>query len=297
LTQASLTAALIITSYLLSNAGEINSVLASDHKRDSPKSVVNQKFEIENLLQKGRTAEVRNKLRSLGNDPTSLQQKQIWLACCFGVESRYEEAHDGFKRCGDLSGQPAVVLRYAAKSYAEMQDPGEAVRLISIIKPEQRTFADYDLRGDCNGTLGKTDLAAADFRMAAALSPARSGGVLAKSSGFYMRAGKAEQALKVIDDALSRGGSDYIPAIMGRTVCLERLGRFADAAQSATRAIELTKPGATKGDAKNQIIMSAAIAERIKCYDKLGKKDLAAEDRKWQNDLAKTISKDIGFSR
>ena len=288
---------LLLIAGFVSFSGGADGVLAAEPKTATSKSEGRDKFEIqiEKLLDKSRTAAVREKLNHLPTDASSARQRKIWLACCDEVDRRYEEALDGFKQSGDLSRQPAFVLRSAANTNARMQEYKEAIRLFELIKAGERTFADYDMWGDCDGALGKIEQATENYQCAAKLLPARSGGVLTKAASFYLKDGKPQVALKLVEEALARGGADYVPALMGKTMCLERLGRWSEAAQSATRVIELTKPGAAREEGKAQLTLSAGIAERIKCYDKLGKKDLAAADRKWQEELAKKVSKDIGI--
>jgi hypothetical protein len=74
---------------------------------------------------------------------------------------------------------------------------------------------------------------------------------------------------------------------------LEDLGRWPEAAKDCTIAIQVADPSMSGGADAQQAIMSRAYLERAGCYDHMGKKDLAAADRRAHNKMSSELEEDF----
>jgi tetratricopeptide (TPR) repeat protein len=239
--------------------------------------------ELERLLMNHQVFQVRTILSRTSRHAGDDDARQIWLAACYAVEQRFEEAVDGFSKVKNMdSASSSYALYLAAWSYSQMQDFTKAIELATLAIKRGNYYQSYELRGGCYNAEKHYVEAASDYEKAATLMPNRAGGLYSEAANALLRANKPAEALVLANKAPegTKGDGGDVPMRLTRALCYEKLNRWSDAVPQLTKGLAIARLQMSKHQNYSNLSFSRCMEERAKCYEKLGKKAEATADRK-----------------
>jgi tetratricopeptide (TPR) repeat protein len=168
-------------------------------------------------------------------------------------------------------------LYFAAKAFALAQDFKQAVALASIGVRRDNDQKCLEIRAASYSNMNRFDEAIQDFETLARTMPDWAADYLAKEANLLIRTNKYPQALVVAERAQRARPLDCAPPC-NIGLCLEKLGRYREAVQAFTQAIENAK---RQMQAKREatFFLTNSLRERQKCYQALGKLREAEADK------------------
>jgi tetratricopeptide (TPR) repeat protein len=215
-----------------------------------------------------------------------------------------EAAAAEFNQCHDMTAVSDIDLLRIANTYALVSQHAKALKIVSRVfdhaktgsghlKGEWQAFA-YQIRADSSAATGKTSEALADYLKWAELSPKLAAVPLSKAANMMCRQNEYDQAIKLFNRAVAADSQTTDPAIyMYRGVCFEKMGRWTDAVRDFSESIRRGEASAKITEGSHSVSVSSSYLQRSKCYDKLGKKDLAEADRKMNEKMSRGLADDL----
>ncbi len=215
-----------------------------------------------------------------------------------------EAAAGQVDQCHELAGVSDVAHLRRAHTSALGSQHQKALKIVNrVIKdtktstrplPDQWQAFAYQIRADSRDATGNSTEALADYLKWAEVSPKLAAEPLAKAANMMCRQQKHDQAIKLFNRAMGVDGQKTDPAIyLYRGECFEKMGRWSDAVLDFSEAIGRGEAAAKIMEGAYSITISTSYTERAKCYDKLGKKNLAAADRKTNEKLSRGLADDL----
>jgi tetratricopeptide (TPR) repeat protein len=249
---------------------------------------------LEFLLNTGQTAQIRAVLGRTPIHKGDEEVRRLWLAVCLSVERSYEESSAEFSKVKHLDRASGPVLCAAAQSYAQTQDFARAIELSSLAIGRGYVNPGYELRATCYNLEKRYIEAADDYQKAAKFRPRLASDFYCRAANALLSANKPLSALAVCDKAppMARGPGKAA-LLLTKGVCYEKLNRWSDGVTTLTEAIATARAGLSNRENASTLGLINSLVERAKCYDKLGKKAEAAEDRRWQEQLSGGIENDL----
>ncbi len=247
-------------------------------------------------LNRGNYAEARKILAATNVRPDNKVEITMWQAASLAAEKRYEEAVELFDRlpAAVLNAAPVIVRADAAKSYAMANQFDKAIALSSGILAKYQMVEAYKIRAGGYAAQNKLVLAANDFETLSDLE--LHGGVVlySRAASLYLKAGKVDRALAVLDkgDKRKHGVPDNALQMV-RTDCYISQGRWQDAINIYNEMIKRNSSSVAKNEEVANFVISTCYKERAKCYRKLGKNALADADLKTLEKRSETLMDDF----
>ena len=150
-----------------------------------------------------------------------------------------------------------------------------------------------DWRSYCNLYLGKYDECSADCRRLLSLDIDFKKRIYDRVAVLFTREKKYADAIKTYDAIAAKYGFDR-QTKFARGGCLQKMGRYSEAISEYTsilKPMHLSSLGPR--EFTEATFAGGVLAERAKCYDKLGKNDLALADRKQLKYLSHSFSDEL----
>lgn len=245
-----------------------------------------------NLLHSGHVYQARTILARTSRQPGDEDMRQCWLGACFSVEQKYEESVVEFAKVKHMDRAPGCVFHMAARAYAQVQDTARAIEISSLGIERVNDYENYEIRAACYNGEKRYVEAAGDYEKAALSRPRTAGNFHCKAALALLSANRPSQALALIGEVPSAGlEADGVAVLLTKAMCLERLNRWSDAVAVLTTAIALAKT--ILQPERSAFSLNNCLAERAKCYDKMGKKAEAVADRQRQEQLSGGWASDL----
>jgi|GEM_PF-7124751 len=162
--------------------------------------------------------------------------------------------------------------------------------------PENKTLAyGFEIRSACNVNVKNFDDAIVDMRTTARLNPTVRKRCLLTVAEIYVNRNRLDDALKTYNELFEGPNKAlYETEIAGRGMLLKRLGRYDSAARDFSDAI---KHGSANIGSNKAAAYTATLCRlyqaRAECYDKLGKRSLAASDRREESKLSRSVEDEL----
>jgi tetratricopeptide (TPR) repeat protein len=249
---------------------------------------------LENELSHGRTYEVRRRLALMPKSKTSEEDGLLWEGACLCKEGNFETAAAVFSKVKNLSSASAFLLNLAAQSFAQSGDSDRAIVLATSAIEKKDDFRTYLLRAGCYSDKRRYVEAAADFDKAAQKHRSGANDYYCKEANALLAANKPQLALAACLKAppVASGGGRVAP-MMAKGICLARLDKWKEAADCYSSVLALAKCDKSIDSQSANMFSSNCLAERAKCYEKLGQKALARADRQALENLSQEIAHDL----
>jgi tetratricopeptide (TPR) repeat protein len=243
---------------------------------------------------RSRNADIRKILASTPARPGDRVERQMWDAVCLQIEKRYEDANAAFDRIPNLTKAPVIVRAKAANSYAQDNQLDKAAKLCSSILAQYEMADAYKIRAGCYAAQNKLVEAASDFDKLADMEKESSSGLYSRSASLYLKAGKIDQAMAVLEKAdKSPEAPTSSTLLMVRTDCYKFKGQWQNAINCLNKVIKLNASGPVRKREERDFILSTCYKERAKCYRKIGRNDLADADMKTLSVLGESVMDEI----
>jgi tetratricopeptide (TPR) repeat protein len=172
-----------------------------------------------------------------------------------------------------------------AASYSQVDRYDKAIHILDLAIANKPTADLYAMRGEYKCAQGHFTDAIPDYKRAALQDSDRQRAYLCIGGELLRRQGKVKEALSLLDQGLkavdrSNDGKYYLC----RAACYGQLNDWRAAEQNCTAGLKIADSAVTRAARANhgsveEIAKAQLLLERAKCYDHLGKKDLAARDR------------------
>jgi len=244
------------------------------------------------LLEQKQVKEMRALLANCPPLSGDTEEREMWLASCFAVEERYEQAIKLFDKISAWETIPPLVAVKAAKSYLEEQQNEKAIKIASGVICKWPVSEAYQVRVACYVLRGQNNLAIADFVTLAGLNKIYERGYLVKAANILIRTGQNEQALALLERATrAKGGANASAIWLARADCYKAKKQWQSAVDSYSKAITLALPKPDSRD--NQNVLPVSYRDRAVCYEKLGMTRQAKSDRESLSELGRSLESDL----
>lgn len=208
---------------------------------------------------------------------------------------RDEAAAAQFKLLPPPRRLSSFALDEIAQTYVRvdmMQDAAAAVE--ELFRRKAQTWRTYRVRAQINSARGANDLAGQDYERAADLTD--DGTDAAAAAEVYRRLGKYNEAINVLSKTIIRTKSHpdmLLYAIRGR--CFRDQKEWSKAVEDFSTVIDFYQRNRAEYARSRgaPMIQANVYLDRAKCFDAMGKHDLADRDRSVHNRLSKEIEQDI----
>ncbi|HEY9755293.1 MAG TPA: tetratricopeptide repeat protein [Oculatellaceae cyanobacterium] len=242
------------------------------------------------------------------DDPTSLDAVEFMHARR-GLELADRQDPDRaareFRYCKDYEKFTDAFLLQMAWSYFHAGKNEEAVSALDFViartdrvgsqpKHPSKEFAQaLDERSYCNLYLGKLDAASADCKRLIAFDIDFKKRIYERQAVIFTREKRYAEAIRAYDAIDAKFGFDRHNKFE-RASCLQRMGRYAEAVNAYSALLgKMPVSSNSAHDFSESAFFGSVLAERSKCFDKLGKSALALADRKQQERLSHTFSTEL----
>jgi tetratricopeptide (TPR) repeat protein len=212
---------------------------------------------------------------------------------------RADPAAEEFSRCSEFSALTDACLLRMAWICFEASKFELTQKILGILidrcdktgKPSDALFVALDWRSYCGTQMNQLDQSLSDCQRLLTFDITYKDRIYEREAEIYIKQKKFDEGLKVYDLLDSKKG--FVSGTRyKRGVCLQRMGRYADAIDTYTCVLKKISNPAHVNFAEKQFAGSV-YAERAKCYDKLGKKELAVIDRSHAVDMTKSVESDF----
>lgn len=240
-------------------------------------------------------AAIRQILFPIRVTATNRNVVDFWRGMSRKCEKRYEEAGEQFDKCTDLGELSIEGQAQIAETYMYLEQYDKTLKILTPLIKKHPNFDCLELRGRCYTAVGKPELALQDLIAAAKMQETKSRGLLSRAAEILRRQNKPKEALAVLKmgDANQDHSGDG-PFFLAKAVCYEDLGQWNQAVEACSHALQVSLAGCRNGSERaGQIFVSRSLLERAKCYDHLGKKDLAAADRAENGKFSSEVEDDF----
>ncbi|MBS2010661.1 MAG: tetratricopeptide repeat protein [Cyanobacteria bacterium SZAS TMP-1] len=240
-------------------------------------------------------AAIRQLLASIPVTAGNRNVVDFWRGMSRKCEKRYEEAGEQFDKCTDFGELSVEGQAQVAETYLYLEQYDKSLKILTPLIKKQPNFDCLELRGRCYTAAGKPELALPDLIAAAKLQETKSRSLLARAAEILRRQNKPKEALAVLKmgDANKEHSGDA-PFYLSKAVCYEDLGQWKEAAEACSRALQVSMAGCRNGrERAGQLFVSRSLLERAKCYDHLGRRDLAAADRAENGKFSSEVEDDF----
>mgnify|MGYP002143618674 CR=1 FL=1 len=246
------------------------------------------------FLRKKKIAEIRQLLKETPVHPGDANERLMWEAACLSRNNRSEQAVVLFDKVKDLDSAPVLILVKAAEAYASDAQYDKAIRLCDKALSKYQISDAYQIRAGCYGANNRLTEAAADFERLAILGGSSPIRFYCRSASLLLKAGKSKEALVMVDRGLKASTGELVaPLYMVKADCFKSQGRWQDAVNSVTQAINLTRSHKASAGGEDEVILSTCYKERAFCYQKLGQPNLAKIDLKALEESSRGITDEI----
>lgn len=246
------------------------------------------------FLRKKKVAEIRQLLKETPVHQGDASERLMWEAACLSSNNRLEQAVVLFDKVKDLDSAPVLILVKAAEAYASDAQYDKAIRLCDKALAKYQISDAYQIRAGCYGATNRLTEAAADFEKLALLGGSSPIRFYCRGASLLLKSGKSKEALVMVDRGLKASNGEFIaPLYMVKADCFKSQGRWQDAVNSVTEAINLTRSHKASAGGEDEVILSTCYKERAFCYQKLGQLNLAKRDLKALEESSKGITDEI----
>lgn len=246
------------------------------------------------FLRKKKIAEIRRLLKETPVHQGDANERLMWEAACLSSNNRSEQAVVLFDKVKDLDSAPVLILVKAAEAYAGDAQYDKAIKLCDKALAKYQISDAYQIRAGCYGATNRLTEAAADFEKLAILGGSSPIRFYCRAASLLLKAGKSKEALVMVDRGLKASTGEFIaPLYMVKADCFKSQGRWQDAVNSVTEAINLTRSHKASAGGEDEVILSTCYKERASCYQKLGQLNLAKRDLKALEESSKGITDEI----
>jgi len=238
---------------------------------------------------------IRANLARLRDNALAPQSLHFWKGLANQAEHRYEAAIAEFEQCGPTDHMSTFALQQFAQAYNGAEDFDKAIPLIeSLIKRAPNSDMPYKLRADAYFAKRDLSKAAANYVKAASFHSPRGNLNLSKAAECYRSLGKYDEAIKVLNVAISHNDWQFPTIFMTRAACYQEFSKWSQAISDYTDAIKCAEMrGTRRAKIGQDTVTATALKERAKCYSKLGKFDLAKKDREAYEKLTQNVENDF----
>ncbi|MBU6453978.1 MAG: tetratricopeptide repeat protein [Cyanobacteria bacterium REEB67] len=186
-----------------------------------------------------------------------------------------------------------------AGSYSQVERYDKAIEILDRAIASNANADLYALRGEYKCAQGRFAEAIPDYKKAALKDSDRQRAYLCVGGELLRRQGKVKEALSLLDVGLkapdrSSDGKYYLC----RAMCYGQINDWPLAEQSCSIGLKIAdnaiaKAARARHGSVEEIAKSQLLLERAKCYDHLGKKNLAALDREAHLKLSAATEDDL----
>ncbi|MBS2009867.1 MAG: tetratricopeptide repeat protein [Cyanobacteria bacterium SZAS TMP-1] len=204
----------------------------------------------------------------------------LWRGLAYRADREPELAVAEFDKCTDFrEGKDWYGL--IAGSYSQVERWDRAIKILDqavATVPGHASY--YAQRGDYRCAKGDFAGSIPDYKKAATLNSELKRSYLSIAADILRRQGKVKEAIALLDQGMGEterhsDGKFYLC----RAQCFDQLGNWEQGEKNCTEALRVGRSAVRKGKTEEELLISRALIERAKCYDNLGKKDQAAQDR------------------
>jgi len=253
-----------------------NSSSPTHDQGDPPWSRINE------LVEKRRGAAARQLIDKIKPTDANNDLIHMWRGMSFRADREPELAVEEFDKCKNLKVFISWA-NYVAGSYCQAEKYDKAIAVTNVAIAKEPSASLYGHRATYLCAKGKFAEAIPDYKKAAALKDDDQRTYLTAAGDILRRQGKSKEALALLNTGLSAKGKLTDGKYwLCRANCFGELGEWAKAAESCTEGIRISKLAITKSKSSEELVLAYIYVTRAKCYDHLGKKDLAERDRKAQ---------------
>ncbi len=262
----------------------------ADNQFNSPEKI----RQFSHMVSASEVKQLRAAIMAIPQRGDNAEIRKLWLAACDTTAGDYEQAVVIFDQAHNLHSAPDAILGCAADAYGQLQQFKKAIAIANTAISRGDNLQAYKARAACYSTCNQIDLAVADYDKLCTIDKPNAKRYLSKAGMLLNNAGKYEKALVYFTKASTADGSAASPTVwLARGICLEHLERWPEALACLSKAIDIARKTPESKAEKLSPGLCRSLIERAKCYDKLGKVNLANADRKesekqtheWEKDL------------
>jgi len=217
-----------------------------------------------------------------------------WLGTAYDAFDDLERSVTHFDRIHDYSKISDFGLDKMAHTYLGLTELDKVLTLTQIqINRRNPTESTFMRRGDALLNLGKIEDAAATYMQGlAAVKPGRRALLLEKAASAYIKLKNYDEAVKCLTEAIEqRGFGAGAPLYLTRGLALRAQGKYELAVNDFSACLE--RVHRSTHSVENQWSEVSALMDRAKCYDSLGRHDLAARDYASHKKLSQGLESDF----
>lgn len=272
---------------------------ASEHHTENKLHVADRDFDVyglptrqlEGLLRQRQTLKVRAIISQIPRHPNDDDTRATWLAACLSAEGKDEESLAEFGKVKHPEKANSYALYWVARAYCQEQSFARAEELASLGIARGDCSECFEVRAACYESEKRYIDAAADYESLANCKKRYATDFHCKAALALLKANQPAKAMALIDKVYaSEKGELSVTLLLAKGKCLESLGRYDEAIVFFSKAM---KAPARKVPTEADFLRTSLLNERLKCFEKLGRKADAAADRAALEKISRGLSDDL----
>lgn len=252
------------------------------------------------LLAARKTDELMKTIQHFRLERMAPDARFFWQGTAYGAHGDIEQSVGCYDRIKDYSKMSNFALDTMLKAYRETSNNKKLLELTQIeINRNTLTENMYKYRSEALINLGRFEEAAVFLKTGvSAVAPERKGFMLQKAAEAYNKMQNYEAATNCLSDAIklrTANARDTTRFYVFRGNILKTQKKYELAIKDFSTVLALIQSRRASGKAANtdDWAESNALLDRAKCYDLLGKHDLAAQDYAAHKKISRSIENDF----